>query len=212
MSVSKIRIALFGSFYRGYYLLSELLYGPLSAHFMVVGVATDDVAQPFIGADKRVWQYAHLPAEETMVERYARQHGLPVYTSRIKNDGFYNTYEQQWKPDMCVAATFGQLIDARLFDFPKCGFFNIHPCVNDGWPSKYAGPNPFHALKNDGHDHAVAALHRVDRGFDSGELIALSPRVSMPTDATVVDMHKITSPVFAKFAVPELLKLAQDAA
>lgn len=39
MSVSKIRIALFGSFYRAYYLLSEFLHGLLKAHFMAVGVA-----------------------------------------------------------------------------------------------------------------------------------------------------------------------------
>ena len=39
MSVSKIRIALFGSFYRGYSLLSESLHGLLNAHFMAVGVA-----------------------------------------------------------------------------------------------------------------------------------------------------------------------------
>jgi len=212
VSAKKIRIVLFGSFYRGYYMLTELLHGPFSKQFMVVGVATDDVAQPFISADKRVWQYPHQQAEETMVERLALLHELPVYTGRVKSEDFYKIYEQEWKPDICIAATFGQLIDAQLFNFPKRGFFNIHPCVDDGWPSKYAGPNPFHAMKCDGHDHTVAALHRVDSGFDTGKLIALSPRVAMPTHATVVDMHKITSPVFAKFAVPELIKLVQETA
>jgi hypothetical protein len=33
----------------------------------------------------------------------------------------------------------------------------------------------------------------------------------MPLDATVVDMHKITSPLFANFAVGELLRLSKDA-
>jgi methionyl-tRNA formyltransferase len=81
--------------------------------------------------------------------------------------------------------------------------------MDDGWPSKYAGPNPFQALMDDGHDHTKAALHRVDEGFDTGELIALSARVAMPADATVVDMHKITSPVFARFAVGELAKMVK---
>lgn len=57
--------------------------------------------------------------------------------------------------------------------------------------------------------HTTAALHRVDGGFDTGELIAMSPRIAMPPNASVVDMHKITSPVIAIFAVSELAKLAQ---
>jgi methionyl-tRNA formyltransferase len=209
MGSQKIRIAVFGSFYRGYYMLEELLRGPLKEHFMVVGVATDDVTQTFISGDKRVWQYPHHPEEETMVERHAREQGIPVYRSRVKCEDFYAIHEQDWKPDMCVSATFGQRIDAQLFDFPRLGFFNIHPCLDDGWPSKYAGPNPFRALRDDGHDHTTAALHRVDNSFDTGELVAMSARIAMPAHATVVDMHKITSPVFAKFAVPELLRLAK---
>ena len=212
MASEKIRIAVFGSFYRGYFMLNELLHGPLKDNFQVVGVATDDVTQAFISADKRVWQYPHLPEEETMVERHAQAKHVPVYTGRVKCGDFYTLFEQDWQPDMCVSATFGQLIDEQLFSFPKLGFFNIHPCLDDGWPSKYAGPNPFQALRDDGHDHTTAALHRVDSGFDTGELIAMSARIAMPLHATVVDMHKITSPVFAKFAVPELLRVAKGVA
>jgi methionyl-tRNA formyltransferase len=208
MGTRKIRIAMFGSFYRGYYVLDELLHGPLHQHFTVVGVATDDVSQAFISSKVRVWQYPHLPGEETMVERRSQEHGVPVYKDRVKCDAFYKLLENDWAPDLCVSATFGQRIDARIFSFPKLGFFNIHPCIDDGWPSKYAGPNPFQALMDDGHDHTKAALHRVDDGFDTGELIAMSSRVAMPPDATVIDMHKITSPVIARFAVYELAKLA----
>lgn len=207
MSTRKIRIAVFGSFYRGYFVLAELLHGPLKDRFEVVGVATDDAQQSFISASKRVWQYPHSEAEESMVEDLAAEHGLPVYKGRVKDAAFYDLYENQWRPDLSISATFGQRIDARLFEFPEHGFFNIHPCTEDGWPSKYAGPNPFQALKDDGHRYTTAALHRVDAGFDTGELIAMSPRIPMPPDASVVDMHKITSPVIAKFVVPELVKL-----
>jgi len=205
----RARVAVFGSFYRGYYVLDELLHGPLRELFTVVGVATDDVTQPFISRELRVWQYPHRPWEETMVERHAQAHGVSVYNGRIKHDTFYQLFEQEWTPDLCVSATFGQRIDARLFNFPKHGFFNILPCTDDFWPSKYAGPNPFQALMDDEQDHTKAALHRVDEGFDTGELIAMSERVAMPPDATVVDMYKITSPVIARFAVGELAKLAK---
>ena len=209
MNPSKIKIAVFGSFYRGYFVLDELLNGPLKDRFSIVGVATDDVSQPFISSDVRVWQYPHEAHEETMVERLAHSYGLPVYKGRVKSDDFYQMYEQQWAPDLCVSATFGQLFNARLFAQPRLGFFNVHPCIDDAWPSKYVGPNPFRALMEDGKTYTMGALHRVDATFDTGELMALSPRIAIPTGASVVDMHKISSPVISRFVVQELIKLAQ---
>lgn len=200
-----IRIAVFGSFYRGNYLLDELLYGPHRHHFKVVGVATDDPLQPFVSREKRVWQYPHTPTEEGLVETQARLHDLPVFTGRVKSAEFYSIYENDWRPEMCIMGTFGQKIDARLFDYPVHGFFNTHPCIGDAWPSRYAGPNPFAMLIADGCDHTTVALHRVDAGLDTGELIAMSDRIAIPPGASVVDMHKITSPVIAKFAVNRLL-------
>ena len=57
MSREKIRIAMFDSFYRGFYVLEELLHGHFKDQFLVVGLATDDVTQPFISRNLRVWQY-----------------------------------------------------------------------------------------------------------------------------------------------------------
>ena len=147
-----------------------------------------------------------------MVERRAQEHGISVYKGRVKCELFYEMYERLWSPDLCISATFGQRIDARLFNFPELGFFNIHPCADDGWPSKYAGPNPFRALMIDGQKHTVAALHRIGEGFDTGELMAVSGRIAVPPDATVIDMHKITSPMFARFAITELVKLSKAGA
>ena len=105
------RIALFGSFYRGFHVLSELLKGPVGRQMMVVGVATDDAGASFVSPARRVWAYPHHASEEAMVER----------------------------------------IDAQLRSFPRFGFYNLHPCIDDGWPSGYAGPNPFQALLDDLH-------------------------------------------------------------
>ena len=67
----EIRIAVFGSFHRGFHVLSELLKGPLASRVRVVGVATDDVHSGHISRDRRVWAYPHAPEEETMVEELA---------------------------------------------------------------------------------------------------------------------------------------------
>lgn len=87
------------------------------------------------------------------------------------------------------------------------GFYNLHPCIDDGWPSHYAGPNPFKALLDDKSDHVSIALHEVDDGFDTGRLLGLSEKVYFPPGATVVDLHRLSSPTAAKFFASELNKM-----
>jgi methionyl-tRNA formyltransferase len=204
-----LRVAVFGSFYRGFHVLSELLKGPLAARIEVVGVATDDPQASFVSRERRVWAYPHSAEEETMVARLAAAHGLPAYRGRVKSEEFYRLYEREWRPQLCIAATFGQQFDARLHRFPCHGFYNLHPCVDDGWPSAYAGPNPFQALLDDGADHAVIALHEVDDGFDTGRLLALSEKIYFPPTASVVDLHKSTSPLAAKLLAQHVARLIE---
>lgn len=203
----KVRVVVFGSFYRGYYVLHELLHGDASLLVEVVGVATDDAAQAFVSPGKRVWQYPHVPAERTMVPSLAAAHGIEVYSGRVKTPEFYALMNERWKPDLCIMATFGQKINAELFDAPRLGFYNLHPCIDDGWPSHYVGGNPFQALLDTHKSYTVIAMHRVDGGFDTGELIAYSERVAIPPHVGVVDLHKITSPVAGRLAAAQISQI-----
>jgi methionyl-tRNA formyltransferase len=204
---SGLRIAVFGSFYRGFCVLSELLHGPLRHRVEVVGVATDDPAQPFVSASRRVWQYPHTRQEETMVADVARRHGLPVHTGRVKTPAFHATFEQDWRPDLCLMATFGQRIDARLFGYPRRGFYNFHPSDEGAWPSRYAGANPFAMMLADGAEHFVVSMHEVDAGLDTGARVAMSERGFIPPGATVVDLHKLSAPLVALLARRELARM-----
>ncbi|MDX5445156.1 MAG: hypothetical protein LPJ87_03765 [Zoogloeaceae bacterium] len=201
-----LRVAVFGSFYRGYHVLHELLYGSLAGRISVVGVATDDPDRTFVSPSRRVWQYPHSPAERTMVARLAEEHGIEVWRERVKTPEFYRVFEQAWQPELVIMATFGQRIDARLYGFPERGFLNLHPCKDDGWPSRYIGGNPFQSLIDDGSGYCVIALHKVDDDFDTGELVAFSERIAIPPGAGVVDLHKLTAPIAAQLAVGEIAR------
>jgi methionyl-tRNA formyltransferase len=142
-----------------------------------------------------------------MVEMLATAHGIATFTGRVKTPPFYQMYERDWRPDICISATFGQRIDARIFQFPTLGFYNLHPCIKDGWPSRYAGPNPFQCLLEDNSDHAVIAMHEVDDGFDTGTLVAFSEKIYFSPATSVIDLHKSSSPIAAKFFIGELSKL-----
>ena len=206
----RVKVAMLGSFYRGYYLLNELLFGEISQFIEIVGVATDDPKNTFISSDKRVWQYPHSIAEAEMVEKLALQHQLLVYKGRVNCKEFYEIFENHWRPNIALMATFGQRIGLRLINFPNLGFYNLHPCTDDKWPSNYIGGNPFNALIQDGHEYTRVAFHEVDEGFDTGNLIKLSDRIAIPPNASVVDMHKITSFAAAKLASDETLKIIRN--
>lgn len=207
MAGRKVRVAVFGSFYRGYYLLSEMLFGKIAEVVEVVGVATDNPDHAFVNPHKRVWQYEHSQYEREMVARLAVRQGLDVYSHRVNQAPFIEVIEKKWQPDLCVMATFGQRIHRHLIDYPRLGFYNLHPCIDDGWPSKYAGGNPFSALMRDGQSYIRIAFHAIDENFDSGELVAMSPAIAIPDEASVVDMHKITSVSAARLAADEVRKI-----
>lgn len=202
-----MRVAIFGSFYRGFYLLNELLFGPLSPYIRVVGVATDDASQPYVNPDKRVWQYPHTLHDEIMVGDLARQRRIPVYEGRVTSSGFHEIYERQWKPDLCVMATFGQKLDARLFTYPSMGFYNFQPSEEGTWPSRFAGANPFEAMLGAGVSQYTIVMHEVDAGIGTGALVALSERIAIPPHASVIDLHRASAPIAALLARQELARI-----
>jgi methionyl-tRNA formyltransferase len=192
-----IRIVLFGSFYRGFAVLNEMLHGPLKQHIQVVGVVSDDPTQQFISAGKRVWQYGYSPEEANMVRDLATSSNIPLFQGRVKTQEFYDFYESTCKPDVCFMATFGQQINERLFSYPRLGFYNLHPSDHADWPSQYAGPNPFQAMIEDQRESCVVSLHHVDGGFDTGDRVGVSEAVYFPPGCSARDLHKMTSPIAA---------------
>ncbi len=205
----KVRVAVFGSFHGGYHVLRQLLREPLASHVTVTGVATDDPKQPFTHADVRLWRHVHTKVEEKWVARMARAHGLPVYRGRIKTPEFERMFVEDWAPDLCLMATFGQLIPKRIFTVPHLGFYNFHHS-DTTWPS-YAGPDPIGTMLRDGKTHVVITIHEVSEVLDGGRFVAHSPRVPMPPDGNGAIVHRMTWPRMGGWIREEVLRLIQPA-
>lgn len=205
-SLRLARVAVFGSFMGGYHVLSELLFGDLADRVEVVGVATDDPTQPFTNAKVRLWKYPHAPDDETLVLRFALSQRLPVFTGRVKSPEFYELMRNDWNPDLCLMATFGQKIPQHLIELPSKGFFNFHHS-GPTWPS-YPGPDPIAAMQRDGLKHLVLTLHKVSEVIDDGEFVARSHPVAIPAGINAIEMHRFTWPQmhrFIRMAVTDLL-------
>ncbi len=193
----KVRVALLCSFHGGYHVLQELLSGALADRVTVVGVATDDPTQPFIHADKRLWRYPHTRDEELLVPRLAAAQGLPVFTGRVKTPEFFASFLDEWQPELCLMATFGQKIPTGLIHYPRLGFYNFHHS-GPNWPS-YPGPDPIAAMVRDGRSHLVLTIHKVSDVIDDGEFVARSHPVAIPDGINAVGMHRITWPQMGPF-------------
>ncbi len=183
---------MFGSFMGGYHVLTELLFGDLAERVEVVGVATDDPTQPFTNAKVRLWKYPHTPDDETLVRRFAASRQLPVFAGRVKSSEFQELILNDWKPDLCLMATFGQKIPNWLIEVPRLGFYNFHHSGST-WPS-YPGPDPIAAMQRDGLKHLVLTMHKVSEVIDDGEFVARSHPVAIPPGINAIDMHRITWP------------------
>jgi len=193
----KTRVAVFGSFMGGYHVLRELLMGPLARQVAVVGVATDDPTQAFTHASLRLWKYPHERDDELIAPRFAQEHGLPVFTGRVKTPDFFAMFMGEWQAQLCLMATFGQKIPNALINYPSLGFFNFHHS-GETWPS-YAGPDPIAAMVRDGRKHLVLTIHKVTDVIDGGEFVAHSHRVAIPEGINAVGMHRITWPQMGPF-------------
>lgn len=203
----RVRVALFGSFHGGGTVLQTLLTTMADA-VQVIGVATDDPTRPYTNAQVRLWKYPHTPEEEQLVTRLAEEHGLPVFTGRVRTDAFAATFTREWRPDLCLMATFGQRIPSRLFEFPALGFYNFHHSDMD-WPS-YPGPDPIRDLVRDGKRQVVITLHEVVEALDQGALVAQSPPVPLPAQPNAVTVHRLTWPRMTSFIEEAVRRLLQE--
>ena len=206
----KTRVAVFGSFMGGYHVLRELQFGPLARRVVVAGVASDDPTQAFTHASVRLWKYPHEREDEMMAPRFAQEHGLPVFTGRVKTPEFYKMFMEEWQPELCLMATFGQKIPNPLINYPALGFYNFHHS-GDTWPS-YAGPDPIAAMVRDGRKHLVLTIHKVTDVIDGGEFVARSHPVAIPEGINAVEMHRISWPQMGPFIRREVGAMLDAAA
>lgn len=204
--MKKINVVMFVSHYCGLAALKELVQGDISYFINVVGVVTDDPGKNFCSPQKRVWRYPYSEQEKMMVHDFAIAHNIPVYRERIKTDEFYALFENKWKPDLCIMAIFGQLVSPRLFNYPRLGFYNMHPTFDDIWPA-FGGCDPMEQLIAVKKPHYVFAMHHVEETFDSGKLVAYSDKIFMPHEPHPVELFKLACDPLRSLLRKELPKL-----
>ena len=102
------------------------------------------------------------------VEEAASEHDVSLYTTKdIGGDQAYDLL-RALSPDAIAIASFSQILPRRVFEFPRLGAINIHA----GLLPQNRGPTPIFWALFDGVKETGVAIHAVEKGVDSGNILA----------------------------------------
>lgn len=112
----------------------------------------------------------HLAGSEDLVQ-IAFEHHIPVFEASRIGSGEAREALSRLHPDLACVACFPQRIPATLLEMLPLGFLNVHPSLLPA----HRGPAPLFWTLRDGDPTAGVTIHRMDSGFDTGEIIAQQP-------------------------------------
>lgn len=209
MEQGALKVNVFGSFYRGLYVLDDLarLESARNDIAVLTGLCTDGVESDSakVSVARRVWQFIPQEDRESFVRQLmnlALDRGVPVFTGKVKSEAFRDhILPQIFTPDVILMSTFGQLIDQNIYNAPQKGMYNFHP--SDLANGKFRGPNPFYDLLEAGETSTRMTVHLVDAGFDTGQVVGFSPEICVALESPeswsreehIMVMHKRTSQI-----------------
>ncbi len=102
------------------------------------------------------------------VKEEALRLGLPIYQpEKVRTPDFLDTL-RALAPEMLVVVAFGQLLPEEILTLPPYGCINVHASLLP----KYRGAAPIQRAVLDGEDVSGVTIMRMDKGLDTGEIIA----------------------------------------
>ncbi len=105
----------------------------------------------------------------------------------------------EFHPDAIVVAAFGQILPQSILDIPRYGCINIHPSLLP----RFRGSSPVAAAILAGDEVTGVTIMLMDRGMDTGPILAQKTLAISPQDTTGSLTAKL-SQMAAKF-LPEVL-------
>lgn len=104
------------------------------------------------------------------VAEWANEQGIPLLQPEKGNDPELLRVMCELSLDVAVTAAYGQLISEEMLSIPKRGFLNVHPSLLP----LYRGASPVQSAILNGDQETGVTLMLMDRGLDTGPLIASS--------------------------------------
>jgi methionyl-tRNA formyltransferase len=142
----------------------------LDEHYTVVGVVT----QP----DQPAGRGRHVTASP--VKEVALMLGLPLFQPDTLRPPEAVAHLAGWNPDVIVVAAFGQILREAALALPPHGCLNVHASLLP----LYRGAAPISAAILAGEEVTGVTLMRMDKGMDTGPILAQAELPILGDDTT----------------------------
>ena len=117
---------------------------------------------------------------------WAEAHGVPVHQPTKLNDGVFEAWLREQKPDVCALVAYGRILKQPILDVPPHGFLNVHPSRLP----KYRGPSPIQTAILEGEQETAVTIMRLDAGMDTGDILLQEDLPIAPDDTTATLTEK----------------------
>jgi methionyl-tRNA formyltransferase len=114
------------------------------------------------------------------VKKGALAYGLPVWQPLSLRQPEEKERLANLCPEAIIVAAFGQLLPPSILDIPPLGCLNIHPSLLP----RHRGPSPITATILAGDETAGVTLMLMDKGMDTGPIMAQQQITTSPQDTT----------------------------
>lgn len=114
------------------------------------------------------------------VKQTAERLGLPIYQAASLRSAEQRQPIVDANPDLIVVVAFGLVLGKSILELPRCGCVNLHASLLP----KYRGASPIPAAILSGDLETGVTLMRMERGLDTGPVLARSALDITPVDTT----------------------------
>ncbi len=118
------------------------------------------------------------------VKQAAQEFGFDVLQPQNVRDPEFMEALEAFRPDFLVVVAFGQILPARILEFPRLGAINVHASLLP----KYRGPAPIQWAIMRGETQTGVTTMLMDTGVDTGDML-LSASTPIRSDDTSATLH-----------------------
>lgn len=105
------------------------------------------------------------------VKQLAREYDIPILQPVSIKDAATIETIYDWKPDLIIVVSFGQIIPIDVLDCPLSGCINVHPSLLP----RYRGPAPIQRALMAGDKVTGVTTMFMDESLDTGDIIMQMP-------------------------------------
>lgn len=101
------------------------------------------------------------------VKSWALDHGISVHQPEKLNDGAFEAWLREQRPDIGVLAAYGRFLKQPILEVLPYGWLNMHPSLLPRW----RGPSPIQSAIIHGDRETGVSIMRVTLEMDAGDIL-----------------------------------------